>query len=69
MIIPIRNVFEQAVGKPLFKKHGIGGMFILFNLDMLPVAKATYDIHTLTVLSALGVTNLLTTFGVPVFPL
>jgi len=59
--------FEQAVGKPVIKKHGIGGMFILFNCDMLPLAKAAYHIHRLAVLSALCVAHLLAAFGVSVF--
>ena len=66
---PSRNLFEQAVGKPVIKKHSIACMFILFNGDMFAVAKTTYDIHTLAVLPACGVVNLLTAFGIAVFPL
>jgi len=64
-----RSLFEQAPGKPLLKKHSIGSMFIWFNRDMLPVAKASDDIHTMTVPPALGVAHVLAAFGVSVFPL
>ena len=66
---PSRNLFEHMVGKLVLKKHGISGMPILFNSDMFPLGKATYDIHTLAVLPALGVAHLLTAFGVALFPL